>query len=124
MTGPRKEQQANGQWGDPACFTVDLPGGRWPHIIRWWVGVDPERGVYRLVDFPEHDDAVIGAEVLHQRPDGVWCGGYVAWPNVYGVEETGHQLVSVDPATIVPSLACKSCESHGFVIDGHWVDAG
>lgn len=65
------------------------------------------------------------------RPGAQYCGGYVAWRAADG--EPGlaarHQLVAGGPGaedelTISPSLACRSCPSHGFIRDGRWIPAG
>jgi len=34
-----------------------------------------------------------------------------------------HTVVSRDPLTITPSLACGACKWHGFVTAGKWVPA-
>jgi hypothetical protein len=35
-----------------------------------------------------------------------------------------HQVLSVDPLHLEPSLACENgCSSHGWIRDGHWTDA-
>lgn len=33
----------------------------------------------------------------------------------------GHTVVTVDPLTIIASLLCPDCATHGFVCDGAWV---
>lgn len=35
----------------------------------------------------------------------------------------GHTVVQEHPLTIVASIACSDCSTHGFVTDGHWVPA-
>lgn len=63
------------------------------------------------------------------EPDGVEythaCNGVAraycipvkpAWSN-------GWDILSVDPLTLHPSLACTSCGHHGFIRNGKWVPA-
>jgi hypothetical protein len=68
------------------------------------------------------------------RPEALYCGGYVAWapddaqPGVHPPWAAWHQLVAGGPGdeehlTIAPSLACRTCPSHGWIRDGHWVPA-
>lgn len=80
---------------------------------------------------PPDGSVFIGIHEHHRREDGSWCGGYVQFENVpeahfadvkYGTQSR-HMLVSESPLTIAPSLACRTCPSHGFVRDGKWVDA-
>lgn len=125
MTGPtiaNIDEPAN--WNRPDLFQAELPGGSRPHRVRYWIGVgDPAEHKHQLADHIEHGDVVVGIECLHLRDDGQWCGGYISWPNDYGVAPTGHTLVSINPLTVTPSLACRSCPSHGFITDGRWVGA-
>lgn len=74
---------------------------------------------------PEEEGApLIGLMEHHKRPDGGWCGGWVGFKNVPGADERAkHELVSSDPLTVAPSLACRQCPSHGFIRDGRWADA-
>lgn len=32
----------------------------------------------------------------------------------------GHEIVTDDPLTIVASILCSDCSTHGFVTDGRW----
>jgi len=34
-----------------------------------------------------------------------------------------HQVVRLQPLTVVPSILCPDCGTHGFVRDGRWVPA-
>lgn len=34
----------------------------------------------------------------------------------------GHTIVSTDPVTVSPSIACGDCGLHGFLTDGVWRD--
>lgn len=35
----------------------------------------------------------------------------------------GHQVVSMDPLTIEPSILCPDCGTHGFIRHGEWIAA-
>lgn len=35
----------------------------------------------------------------------------------------GHTVISDDPVTIVASILCPDCGTHGWVTDGRWVPA-
>ena len=74
----------------------------------------------RLLD-PFEDGEVRGFEYAHPRPDnGEWCSGYAPCSPAR-LEDW--ELVSRDPITLSPSLLCRICGHHGFVIDGRWVSA-
>ena len=87
-------------------------------------------------------EAVIGIFESHADYDpqvhGCSDGGYVAWAG--NVKHTGHNLVSVDPLHVEPSLfhrhlhsgscpeGCKENSStpqycHGFIRQGRWIPA-
>ena len=81
------------------------------------------------------DSVFIGILERHRRPDDEsWCGGWVGFTNVEDPGRDGkvepyrevgskHTLVKEDPLTIAPSLACRTCPSHGFIREGRWIDA-
>lgn len=67
--------------------------------------------------------------------DGVWAGIH-EWHKERGEYEAGFvgftgrgqwpttwELLSEDPLTLSPSLACQQCGHHGFIRDGKWVPA-
>ena len=33
----------------------------------------------------------------------------------------GHQVVSISPVTITPSILCTDCGMHGFITGGKWI---
>lgn len=35
----------------------------------------------------------------------------------------GHTIVNADPLTILPSILCLDCGTHGFIQDGRWLPA-
>lgn len=52
----------------------------------------------------------------HFDTEGKMCGGIVA----LGPGEW--ELVSDEPVTVKPSIDCDRCPSHGFILEGRWVD--
>jgi hypothetical protein len=72
--------------------------------------------------------AVIGADEhlvgwLHTHPDarsttGVLCQSFCAVRPLNG--SPVHQIVSVEPLTLLPSLLCRMCGAHGHVTNGKW----
>jgi hypothetical protein len=68
------------------------------------------------------------------RPGALHCGGFIAWVPEEAQQgkqarwTARHQLVAGGPGdeehlTISPSLACRTCPSHGFIQDGRWIEA-
>jgi len=58
-----------------------------------------------------------GVHYKHPRPDGTGtCEGYAP---VGGRD--GWTLVREEPLTLAPSLLCRACRHHGYIIDGKWV---
>lgn len=91
------------------------------HSFNWYVDDD---GAFGLIEHhPPGPDAPDGARM---------CGGYIAWRQPVSPPgqslAANHQLVSGGPGdeaslTVAPSLACRSCPSHGFIRDGRWIPA-
>lgn len=99
----------------------DLGNG---HSFSWLQGQTGQ-----VVGLIEHHPKGPGA-----RPGALYCGGYIAWvpeeaqQGVSRAWTSRHQLIAGGPGdeehlTIAPSLACRTCPSHGFIRDGRWVDA-
>lgn len=67
------------------------------------------------------DDAVVGYLWWHDctpEPEG-W-----SWLGRWGERQSGHRVVSPDPAHIEPSILCpRGCGDHGFVRNGRWEPA-
>lgn len=64
----------------------------------------------------------IGIVVVHRRPDnGEECWASCHWG--YPGKSEQHELVSMDPLTVAPSLDCPECGLHGYIRDGKWVPA-
>lgn len=109
---------------------LDLGGDHYAHVEY----VTDEG---KIIGYPSHDRAkesetFIGIMEHHKKPNGEWCGGWVGFTNVPESVEaytklTGnpgkHELVSKEPLHIEPSLACRTCPSHGFIREGRWSDA-
>lgn len=88
------------------------------HSFAWYSDTE---GVFGLIEHhPPGPDA---------QPGALMCGGYIAWRQpVHGPAAVRHQLIAGGPGdeaslTIAPSLACRSCPSHGFIENGRWVSA-
>ena len=71
-----------------------------------------------------------GAIVTHKTPAGVLCESAIsfrgrAWANEFksGLADQSWELVSDNPVTLSPSLACRACGDHGFIREGKWVRA-
>lgn len=104
---------------------MPLPGPG-QHRVRFWLADNPDLCTIVLSARPD-ELRLVGMEVEHLRPDGQWCGGFVApdTPLVrrFEVRPSGHRVVGLAPLEIEPSLACRSCDSHGWVRNGNWVAA-
>lgn len=81
--------------------------------------------VYPADETPDDPEAkLIGLIESHKAPDGSWCGGWVGFTNVEGADEQAkHQLESIEPLTVSPSLLCRRCGNHGFIRESRWVPA-
>jgi hypothetical protein len=67
------------------------------------------------------DDQLVGW--LHTHPDartssGVLCQSFCAVRPLNG--SPIHQIISVEPLTLQPSLLCRMCGAHGHVTNGAW----
>lgn len=92
---------------------TDLGNG---HSYRWF---SDEDGVFGLIEHHPNPE----------RPSG-YCGGYIAWRKGRRLpaDQPKHQLVAGGPddpehLTIAPSLQCRTCPSHGFILNGRWEPA-
>lgn len=94
--------------------------GTGPHYFTFLQALHPS-GTYMTT--VEYDMDVFGGYEFHRHADFPLdlCCGYVAWTRNGTMKETGHELISVDPLTLSPSLACRICTSHGFITQGRWV---
>jgi len=68
----------------------------------------------------------VGASVLHLRPDGTKCEGWIAfrgkaWADSFAPDSIATwEVVQEDPLTISPSILCRACGDHGYVRNGRW----
>lgn len=82
--------------------------------------------------YGDETNTVVGFHVLHKKgPNPVptyegseWCMGaiHLDVPQAEGLAGAKWTLVSFEPLTVAPSLACH-CGDHGFIRDGKWVIA-
>jgi hypothetical protein len=71
-----------------------------------------------------------GAIVTHKTPAGNLCESSISfrwhsWVAEFksGIPDQSWELVSDNPVTLSPSLACRACGDHGFITGGKWVKA-
>lgn len=64
-----------------------------------------------------------GFRVTHPRPDGEPCYPDGYWIPTIPESPVHWDVVSEDPLTLSPSLACRVCGDHGWIRDGKWVPA-
>jgi hypothetical protein len=71
-----------------------------------------------------------GAIVTHLTPEGKLCESSIpfrdhAWALEFKSKLLEHswELVSDNPVTLAPSLACRACGDHGFIRNGKWEKA-
>lgn len=70
------------------------------------------------------DGRLCGVAYKHPRPGGAGtCDGFVSVPDAEGWPPHSWTLVSIDPLTLTPSLACRACGHHGHITAGRWVPA-
>lgn len=88
---------------------------KWPDVKGGWLNIDNamwltrnvlEEGVGLDQVMTAHLDPATGKSCKHS-----------------GARLGLHQLVSREPLTLSPSLACGACSSHGFIRDGRWINA-
>jgi hypothetical protein len=96
-------------------------------LPQWWTPDEQGLGTRN----PPEGSVMVGITEHHLNERSKWCGGYVNFSNVaeaalydakFGTTSK-HELVSIDPLTISPSLQCRHCSSHGFIENGEWRDA-
>lgn len=103
--------------------THDLGNGHWMSFVSW----KPDRKLNPQYDgIPDVEK--YGLIYIHPCHDGKgYCCGSIAFDNeVSRTIESGRprwKVESWEPFTISPSLLCRTCNSHGFIRDGKWVDA-
>jgi hypothetical protein len=84
--------------GHDTFYTKVMREGEWVAIHEWHRCRSGEYGA-GFIAFTER-----------VKPD--WWAGGPTW-----------ELISTDPLTLSPSLACQNCPHHGFIREGKWVPA-
>jgi hypothetical protein len=77
------------------------------------LGADHKVKLYR--DETTGDITAI-VDVHTSSVDGSVCGGMIE------IEHNQWQILNIDPLTVVPSINCAYCNSHGVIIAGKWED--
>lgn len=88
-----------------------------------------ELGDNHTIEFTSYKgDDRAGAIVIHLTPAGVTCESFIsmrgrAWEREFkeGNPIASWELISDNPVTLSPSLACRVCGDHGFIREGKWV---
>lgn len=74
-------------------------------------------------------DEWVGLHEWHKEPGSAfYSAGYIAFtgrptPEWWSPSAPAWEVVSEDPLTLSPSLACGTCPHHGWIRDGIWVPA-
>jgi len=102
-------------------FPLELGHGHVVHLVSW----SPDRELNpQYAELP--DVPVYGLIVDHISPSGVEHSGSIVFEGEVARKVAPGRdtwtLVSLDPLTVEPSLAC-SCGDHGFILGGAWVPA-
>lgn len=79
--------------------------------------------------FVEYEgDPRAGADVFHKKPDGTDCCDWISfanstWTRAFSGTIPSWEVVSWEPLTLTPSIACRTCGDHGHITGGKWVRA-
>ncbi len=76
---------------------------------------------HKLTPVVDASDRLVGW--LHAHPDarsaiGALCQSFCAVRE--GIGAPVHEIVTVEPLTLHPSLECRTCGAHGCVKNGKW----
>lgn len=82
-----------------------------------WAGAAPLGGEVFWRPMPSEDGTVV---TIGQLLFYHWCTGLQRWA-IWHVSD--HDLVSLEPIHLEPSLLWPCCGKHGYVRGGAWVDA-
>lgn len=102
--------------------TLNLGNNHWFGFVQW----APDRQLNPQYDgIP--DVAKYGGFHIHPKPDGNgYCMGSITFEsetaNKIDAGRPKWKVESWEPLTLSPSLLCRSCNSHGFIQNGQWVD--
>ena len=80
----------------------------------------------RFVEY--EDDPRAGAHVMHKKPDGSDCNGWItfegsAWAKAFKEKIPTWKVLSWEPLTLEPSILCRTCGDHGHIRNGKWEKA-
>ena len=83
---------------------------------------------HRIVFTSFDGEKRVGGTIIHRRPDGSDCSGFVAftgraWAKAFNGQIITWEMVKDEPVTLSPSILCRVCGDHGFVREGKWVRA-
>lgn len=73
------------------------------------------------------DDEWVGIHEWHKE-DGEWAAGFIAFtgrtrPEWWSPTSPTWEVISEEPLTLSPSLACRQCGHHGWIRNGLWEPA-
>ena len=66
------------------------------------------------------DGVWVGIHEWHREPNGEYSAGFIPFTGRNPDQPVTWDIVSEDPLTLSPSLACGMCGHHGFVRGGRW----
>lgn len=71
------------------------------------------------------DDDCTGINVFHKTTDGKDCIGWVPfrgrlWESGFAGKIEAWNVLSMEPLTLSPSIACRACKDHGYIRNGKW----
>lgn len=67
---------------------------------------------------------IVGVNIWHVRPSGDgWCLSTVPFASKGANDGRGWDVTSTNPLSLSPSVLCRACGRHGWLVDGEWVDA-
>ena len=69
-----------------------------------------------------YGDEWVGLIEFHMHGETV-SGGYIPFNGASTTAGDQWTVVSREPLTLSPSIACRSCSHHGWIRDGKWVAA-
>jgi hypothetical protein len=100
-------------------FDLDLGDDHALAFTSW----KPDRELNpQYADLPDVER--VGALVRHKRPDGGDCWSAVHFDNPVAWRVFNPQSIwtveSWEPLTLRPSLLCRVCGDHGWIVQGRW----
>ena len=89
--------------------------------------IDAGQGHYfQAIEHPckGEQGVLLGYMWWHQAPDGRPCCGVVRTCRGHVADDEAEFWDDEGVVTLRPSLLCKRCDLHGFLVKGRWKDAG